>query len=557
MKELSQLAPKSDSKSEEPESQPGLFRRLQAAVQETSNRSRSLWLLLIILLGLSIRLTGLFWGHAYSYFGQGDGMEAYQVTVNYAAGEPKALYLGQPNYNTHSKLPGPLWTLFCFASLRFGQSIETAILAIILLNTAAIYLTYLVAERTVGPRCALWAALLTATLPRVVYYSVGLYNPDVMPFMSGLLLLSLWQVVQRDRSRSIFWVCLLLCMMPQFHMSGLALFPTVAIILLLSSARLNILWLFGGLLAGAFLYIPYIQGEIANGWQNTHGMLLGHEKHYWDALKVFTAPFSFLVNFSPPWTKSSAEYRELGRSCFGSFGVLLVVNVLSAIAAAFLVAGAFNTIRTGMRGFWHSPRQVFRRSPGVALLTVFFFVPLFSMLLNGTLVHTRYFLLLLPVMLALAGSGVPGWLASRRLGGVFLATFLIMCAADIWLMPAMYHHLGTTITKGEVFIPSFRMLEEVYQQLKQNVGANQAIQVDDSPYLKAIRHKRDPKANAKLIRYYVAIREKEAFLISGRRTEPVTFTLCPADELPAEDPAVAYRAHGIALVASAGSPTKP
>jgi len=555
--ELAQLAPKSDSKSEELESRPGLFRRLQAAVQETSDRSRSLWLLLIVLLGLSIRLTGLFWGHAYSYFGQGDGMEAYSVAVNYAAGEPKALYLGQPNYNTHSKLPGPLWTLFCFASLRFGQSIEAAILAIIFLNAAAIYLTYLVAERTVGRQCALWAALLIATLPRAVYYSVGLYNPDVMPFLSGLLLLALWQVIQRDRSRSIFWVCLVLFMMPQFHMSGLALFPTVGIILLLSSARLNFPWLAGGLLAGACLYVPYVRGEMVNGWQNTHGMFLGHEKHWWDALKVFTAPFSFLVNFSPPWTKSSAEYREFGRVCFGSFGVLLLVNVISVIAAAFIVAGAFQTIKRGTRGFWHSPRQVFRRSPGVSLLTIFFFVPLFSMLLNGTLVHTRYFLLLLPAMLSLVSSGVPGWLGSRRLGGVFLATLIVTTAADIWLMPAMYHHLGTLITKGEVFVPSFRMLKEVYQQLKQNAGANQAIQVEDSPYLKAISHKRDPKANAKLISYYVAIREKEAFLISGRRTEPVTFTLCPADELPAEDPAVAYRAHGIALVASAGSPTKP
>src|SRR5438045_1861635 len=127
---------------------------------ETVGRSQAaLWLFLIVLLGLGIRLTGLVWGQSYSYFTSADSLAAYSVAVDYGCGEASAGYLGQPNFSPDAKLPGPLWTLFCFIGLRFWGSIEGVILAIILLNTATICLAYLLAKRTLGPSPALWAAL--------------------------------------------------------------------------------------------------------------------------------------------------------------------------------------------------------------------------------------------------------------------------------------------------------------------------------------------------------------------------------------------------------------
>ena len=108
-----------------------------------------LWLLLILLLGLGLRVAGLTWGQAFCYASQGDCLDAYRVAVNYAQGEPRARYIGQPNFNKHSKLPGPLWAMFCAAGLHLWGSIDGVVWAIILLNTAAIYLTYLLAARTV------------------------------------------------------------------------------------------------------------------------------------------------------------------------------------------------------------------------------------------------------------------------------------------------------------------------------------------------------------------------------------------------------------------------
>ena len=107
----------------DPSSPPGFFERHATAL-----------MILIIALGFGLRLTALVWGQAYSYFGQGDGIEAYGTAVNYGQGEARAQYIGQPNYNAKSKLPGPFWTILCFVSLRFWGGVQGIVLTIILLN---------------------------------------------------------------------------------------------------------------------------------------------------------------------------------------------------------------------------------------------------------------------------------------------------------------------------------------------------------------------------------------------------------------------------------------
>src|SRR5262249_16768519 len=134
----------------------------------------------IVLLGLLLRLAAFWWGQGYFYFGQGDGIEAFSVAVNYEQGEERAHYIGQPNYNQHSNLPGPLWTLFCLAGLRAAGTMEGVVLELVFLNTATIFLIWLLADRSLGRPASLWAALLAATLPTPVFYSAGVYNPEVM-----------------------------------------------------------------------------------------------------------------------------------------------------------------------------------------------------------------------------------------------------------------------------------------------------------------------------------------------------------------------------------------
>ena len=515
-----------------------------------------LWLSLILLLGFGIRVTGLWWGQAYCYGSQGDCLEAYQVAVNYARGEEQAQYLGQPNYNKHAKLPGPLWTLFCREGLRLGGgSLAGAVWLIILLNTGAIYLTYLLAARTVGAPAALWAALLMAVSPSAVFYSAVVFNPCVMPLAGGLLFLALWRTACQGRTKVVFWIPFLLLAMLQFHMSGLMLIPAVVLVLALSPARLNYPWLAAGVLAGFCLYLPYIHGEMAHGWENTRGMVTGAGNPYWPGtLRIFIAPLSFLVNlWTPLWVYTPAEYGNMGRACFGAFGLFLAVNALSVVAAAFLVWGAFWLIKKNLRGFFRSPRAGFARAPGIVFLAVVFLVPLLANFSNAQVFQGRYCLVLLPVLFSLAGAGVGYWLARPHLRRTVPIILLVSTGATAWFMPAMFHFQKTFIQDGPRFVPGLAKLETVYQRLKAHAGKDHRVQVDDADYLQALPQQEKLLHQAGLIRWYVAIREKEDSALPGN-TAAMTCRLRAADQVRPEDPAVIYIGNGIALVVQTSKP---
>ncbi len=515
---------------------------------ETRPGRSVLYLCLILLLGFALRFTGLCWGQGYFYFGQGDGIEAYSVAVDYAQGQPRAQYIAQPNYNERSKLPGPLWTMFCYAGLRLWGSMEGVAFELIILNTVAIFLIWLLAARTLGRPTALWAALLVATLPSPVFYSVGVYNPEVMPFLGTLLFLALWEVTKSDHSRHAFWIGPLLLAMPQFHMSGLMLWPAVAVILALCGRRLNVPWLLAGLAAGLLLYIPYLHGDFAHDWQNTRGMFHGKGGRTWDSLKAISIPFNFLVNLVPRWTRGFAQYRELGRACFGSFTLLLAFNLLSLAVAAGQSLGAFQQIRTATKGLWRSPREMFQRSPGLTFLTTLLLVPLACALLSGKPFHTRYALVFLPAVAILAACGTAHAIRWARFGRWFLWALVFTTFVNVWFMPAFYHHQAQRIAEGNLFIPSFRKLETVYQSLKAHAG-NRPIQIDDSAYLHSLAPKDEEHRDASLLRRYVVVREKETGGARGEVAAVKVYKLCPANDVLEGDAAVGFRGNGIALVA--------
>ena len=115
-------------------------------------------------------------------------------------------------------------------------------------------------------------------------------------------------------------------------------------------------------------------------------------------------------------------------------------------------------------------------------------------------------------------------------------------------MPAMFHAQGVRIDRGDTFIGSFRKLESVYQQLRGYAGAARAVQVDDAAYLQGLSPQARGRSDARFIRLYVAIREKERAPRSSEPNAPVTFRLGHSEEVRHRDTQVAYQAHGIALM---------
>jgi hypothetical protein len=375
----------------------------------------------------------------------------------------------------------------------------------------------------------------------------------VMSFLSALLFLALWGATQVDRSRSIFWVPVLLLVMPQVHMSGLMLIPAVLVVMLLSPVRLNVNWLVGGVAAGLALYLPYVRGEIATGWQNTNGMFEGGASSSWNALKALSAPLSFLTNWAPEWGRNRGDYQELGRACFGSFGVLLAVNLFSVLVAGFLMVGCSLEIGKALRGFWAAPRQAYARTPGILFLAILFVVPLIFALVSRKAFHTRYGIVLLPVMLPLAAVAIVRWLAAPRIAPAFRTAVVATCVANVWLVLSMYYQQGRQITSGPHFIPSYRKLETIYQSLKARAPVNDLVQVDAADFLQDLAVPEHVRHDAILLSAYVWVREKQCGVnLNSARCAP--YRLCREAQVKPGDPSLVYHGNGIALVSSPAAP---
>lgn len=507
------------------------------------------WIVSILLLGFCLRWIHLDYGQGYYFNMQGDGIAAYSVAVDYANGEPKAQYIGQPNYNEHSKLPGPLWTLFCLCGLHLGGSPEGIMFEMLLLNTFTIYLAYLLATRAAGRLAGLWTAFLVATFPRVVAFSVSAYNPEVMPFFGTLFFLALWQVMQRDYSRAAFWIPFIPMLTLQFHMSGLMLVPT-AIAIIISRARLNYLWLGGGLLGGFCIYIPYIKGDMANHWQNTIGIFSGGANHFSaGVLKIFSSTAGFLVNWSPGWIRNDSEYAEFGRACFGSEYVLYGLYAILTVVAALLITGAIVEVKKSWLGFNWSSRKDFFRNSGVAFLSMIFALPVLFSLLGGKSFHARYCLVFITPFFGIVGAAAARWLTASPKKQLFRLMLVVATFANLWVMIATDIYQKNNIERGSVFIPSFRKLETVYQKLKNHSGPDIPIAVDDAAYSQSLPENDEFLRDALLVRQFVTVREKEHAASSDKKITPAIYKLCRSDEARQDDPATAFYGNGIAFVA--------
>ena len=520
------------------------------AMTDVANKKINWPLVGILILALVLRVIYLVWaqGNALSY--QTDGVEAYEVAVHYAAGDERAQYIGQPNCNAYSKLPGPLWTLFGVVGLKLSGSMVGVMWLTILANVIAIGLTWRLTRDWFGTRAAHLAALFMATSPWAVFYATIVWNPSLMPLFGALIFLALSQNLSTEKSRLIVLIPFLILISPQFHMSPLTLILPLIAYAGLAKIKMNWRWLGGGAVAGLACYFPYLHGEMQHGWANTRGILFGGEGHFSaDALKIFSSPFSFLVNFwNPGWTYAPGDYAALARHTFGSTAGLIAVNVISAILAAMLLITLIQLAITTVKQFRTNPCRAFFRSSGLALPGFILAAYLLCNLLAGKPFHARYCLLVLPLIFALAGGAAAHVLTRLQLRNIFLPALILTVAANIWFVPTMSLFERDRITSSPVFVPSFAKLESVYQALWKN--SNAPIRVNDTAYLATLKENDKIHQWASLIRRYVNARQV-ALPLAHAKNQPVkVFELRAASLVNSNDPALGFYGNGIALVAA-------
>jgi 4-amino-4-deoxy-L-arabinose transferase-like glycosyltransferase len=510
-----------------------------------SKRGKIVVLLLIIIGGFLLRLAGLYWGEAFHHASSGDEMAAYRVAMEFAAGQERAQYIGQPNFKG-AKVPGPLWALFWLAGLKIGGSPASVCLLIIFLGTAVIYLVYRLAEKLLGPEYSLWAALFCATSPWAVHYSVGATNPLPMAFLAGLLYLSLWDVVVGEKSPKIFWVCLILTVMPQFHMMVIFFAPAVLLVLALNVSRVNWRWLVAGVVVSAALYIPYIVGDRRHGWENTRAILGGHLSPSFGVLKILILPVTNLSNLISSITGETLEdYRAFGDACFGSAWVLAAFNVVSLALAAAMVGCFLATFIRILRQHWRSPRAAFATAPAEVFIGLLFFLPLLLFILSFNNFSSRYMIIEFPLLFLLPALFVVRNLAKSRWRKPILATLLVMVVFNVYLTLASFCYQTKLIETGDRFLPSFQKMEEVRQRLKADAGPGNRIQIDQAPLL--AEKKRWTAAGAVTLADYIDLRE--TYDPSGTKAQGVkTYRVLQATDNVATNDRVAYSGNGLVIV---------
>jgi 4-amino-4-deoxy-L-arabinose transferase-like glycosyltransferase len=439
-------------------------------------RTQFLLLTLIIAGGLFLRLIGFHWGQGYEFNAIGDEIEAYQVGQQFLAGDQQALYLGQPNFK-HGKVPGPLWAMVWAAGVRLGGGPEAVILTVVALNIVVIWLVFVLGKKLFDATHGLWAALLLATAPWPVYFSVGCTNPEVMAFFGALLYLALWSVVRRPKSPHIFGVLVVLAIMPQFHMFGVFFLPPVLLLLLLRRSELNWKWLVAGLVVAVLLYVPYVWGEAHNHWANTRRLLGEGDKFSLGSFKALSTTVMSLTNlFESVIGRRLVDYKIFGDAICGSVYVLVIFNVLS-IGLSLLALGSFVMLFIkSIEGKLRSLKQALVETPAIVFTGIMVLLPLVLFIPTGASFNSRYVIALYPVLFIL-----PAVLLVRtRYPRLIRSSIVITIVFNIWFCLAFFRHQEQRIVQADYFVPSFRKLELVYQKIQAAVGAN------EQPHLRAV-----------------------------------------------------------------------
>ncbi len=446
-------------------------------------------------------------------------MEAFRVAVNYLEGEPRAQYLGHPKFSG-GKNAGPLWTMLWSAPLRFGGSPVSLLFILLLLNVATIPLVYLLARNLFGERCALWAALFYALFPWPVYSSVGGNNPAVMAFLGALLFLALWDVCSKPGSTRIFWVCLLLAAMPQFHMVGVFYVPFVLLVIWLSGSRVNRKWLAAGLLAAVAIYVPYIIGEMGTHWQNTLQILHGESKFQFGVLKIFTLQVNVLSSLISRWTGHSlSEYKAFGDAMFGSFYVLAVFNIISILFGILFVGNFLRDLYRSFGGRRFALRQAYASSPAIVFTGILLFGPLLLFSLTGRDFNTRYLYVQFPLLFCLPALFLLNIENAEKYRAVLFGGMFLSVVFNFFVSPVFFYYQRSQIENSAHFVPTLPGMEAVYKVLRNDTPPDTRI------YLRCgdpdTAGQNEASEGIRFLTDYVSMREELNFLHKRPRKDKV------------------------------------
>ena len=449
-------------------------------LENNTSRQHQVSLVAIILAGFLLRFYSVSIGQGYTYFAINDEVTALQYALSLLAGDPDMLYLGSPALN-QGNIPGPLWAMLVAALYTLGgNSAEGAVLGTVVLNTIVIYPVYRLARALLPNRYALLSTLLYSLSPWAIYYSAGLYNTVPLALLGSLLLLALWITIQKNYSNNIFCVCLLSASIPQFHMIGIFYMPVILFLLYISPYKLNIRWFIFGVLAGFTLYLPYLIGDFLKDWQNTRAILNGEGKFSFGILKILTIPMAMLSNHPGQWTGPSFDdFKIYANQYFGSYVVLIIINLLSIIlSAAFIVSLIQKSMRC-LRGHSYRLRTSYEKQPEIIFITLLLFLPLILYTLTGRAYTTRYSIMIFPLLFLLPSIFIAS-MQRPALKKTIFYSLLFLSVINIYMTLTFYKDQNMRMQTSDILMPSFNRLIEIKNSIDSNAESIQRLDISYS-----------------------------------------------------------------------------
>jgi hypothetical protein len=141
----------------------------------------------------------------------------------------------------------------------------------------AVALAYVVLRPRFDAVTALGTAVLLAAAPWAVLYGRKLWAQDLLPIVTVSLLWAIFVVLERERTRAVWLVPLLLSLAVQLNFSALALVVPVAVVLLYRARDVRWPAFFAGLIVSALLLAPWLAHNATHGFHDLS--LLARQGH--------------------------------------------------------------------------------------------------------------------------------------------------------------------------------------------------------------------------------------------------------------------------------------
>lgn len=366
-------------------------------------------------------------------------------------------------------LPNAPASVYLFALPLFAwKSPLAATLFVGALNTASVGLAYVMARRYWGVRAALIAALFYAAAPWAVLYSRKIWAQNLLPLFVVAYVYSALLALVEGRRRWLVAHLALLAVIAQIHLSGLALIPLTALLLIVYRRNVDWRMLGWGALAAAVTVAPFAVYVLMQGSRGAGGIGA-----------VLMRPAA--VSADSLWLGTLVA---LGLEVHSLAGALAFRDFLATVPDFTLVLYLGGALTLGGAALavwrWARPKTALairhtQYASGL-ILVLWLTLPVLVFLRHTTPVYPHYFILLFPAPYLLAGIALDAaWERLPRLRAGVVVAALAVPAAQVWLVAALLGFLGARATPGAFGVP-LGLLMEIVGRVR---GAPDVVMVSD------------------------------------------------------------------------------